>query len=197
MSQINEILTGYKYPLLIGLVGVMLLFSGSLGSFSLLPEQKLAEIPAESLTDVSQIMIKVDIAGAVVKPGVYELKKETRVEELVGEAGGFHRNANPEFVSKSLNLSQKLSDSQKIYIPFKGESSGINTSESTVLTPETKGKINVNTASQSVLEELPGVGPSTSSKIIAGRPYTSLNDLLSKKIVGKAVFEKIKDQIEL
>jgi len=198
MERLNDLLVSYKYPLLIGLVGSVLVFSGSIVSLFSVPTAQPKEFPAESLTGSSTTIIKVDIAGAVQNPGVYELKKDTRIEELIKEAGGFKENVNTEYVSKSLNLSQKVSDSQKIYIPFKGEKTGIpvvaGVSKELGIT---NTKINLNTAVQSQLEELPGVGPSTSSKLIAGRPYRSPQDLLTKKIVGKAIFEKIKDLIEI
>ena len=55
--------------------------------------------------------------------------------------------------------------------------------------------VDINTGSQSQLEALPGIGPVTASKIIAGRPYNSVDELLSKKIVGSKVFNQIKDKI--
>ncbi|MGI9104124.1 MAG: ComEA family DNA-binding protein [Terriglobales bacterium] len=56
-------------------------------------------------------------------------------------------------------------------------------------------KIDVNSASKDDLEKLPGIGPATSQKIIDGRPYKTKRDLLTKKIVGQAEYDKIKDQI--
>ena len=56
-------------------------------------------------------------------------------------------------------------------------------------------KLDINSASKDDLEKLPGIGPATSQKIIAGRPYRAKNELVSKKIVSKSEYEKIKDQI--
>ena len=200
MERVNEILQSYKYPLLLGLVGAVLIFSGSISSKLVTPQAESKQLPAESLSS-SHALIKVDIAGAINKPGVYDLAKETRVDDLIKEAGGFHPEANAEFVAKQLNLSQKLADGQKIYIPFQGESvAEVSTIQNGEITGNMGGvtqKININTGSQSQLEELPGIGPSTASKIIANRPYASLNDLLNKKSVGKATYDKIKDLIEI
>lgn len=55
--------------------------------------------------------------------------------------------------------------------------------------------LDINSASKDDLEKLPGIGPATSQKIIAGRPYRAKNELVSKKIVSKSEYEKIKDQI--
>lgn len=56
-------------------------------------------------------------------------------------------------------------------------------------------KLDINSASKDDLEKLPGIGPATSQKIIAGRPYRAKNELVSKKIVSKSEYEKIKEQI--
>lgn len=52
-------------------------------------------------------------------------------------------------------------------------------------------KININEASQTELEELPGIGPARALGIIQGRPYGEVKDLLVKKIVGRSVYEQI------
>jgi competence protein ComEA len=57
------------------------------------------------------------------------------------------------------------------------------------------GKMDVNTASKDDLEKLPGIGPATSQKIVDGRPYKTKRDLLTKKVVGQAEYDKIKDNI--
>jgi competence protein ComEA len=56
-------------------------------------------------------------------------------------------------------------------------------------------KIDLNSASKEDLEKLPGIGPATSQKIIDGRPYRAKNELVTKKIVTKGEYDKIKDQI--
>lgn len=140
----------------------------------------------------------VDVSGEVQNPGVYELDSSARVQDAFLAAGGLGPDADRDYIAKSVNLASPLKDGMKIYVPKVGEapaSSGTaNTSGSTV---NSSGLVSINSASQSDLEALPGIGPVTAGKIIAGRPYSSTEELLTKKAVGKSVYDKIKDQISL
>ena len=135
--------------------------------------------------------ILVDVSGAVVSPGVYQLPFNSRLQLAIQAAGGLTPKADSEWVAKNLNLASKLSDGQKIYIPRKGESSTQNTSL------PTDKQININTANASELDSLPGVGLKTAEKIIQNRPYQKIEDLLLKKVVNRSVFTKIKDKIRV
>ncbi len=142
--------------------------------------------------------IKVDIAGAVLKEGIFTLPKDSRMENLLISAGGLKENANEVYISKYLNRAQKLQDGMKIYIPFKDEPIGPgNASVLGVATNITNGIVNINTASDPELEALPGIGSVTAGKIINGRPYQSLEELVTRKIIYKSVYEKIKDKISV
>lgn len=185
------------------LVGLVLIIGGTISS-GLLDKPKLknaSDFPKESL--VSQInqpsLIKVDVSGGVVNPEVYELPIGSRIEDAIKAAGGLNEDSDVEYVSKYLNLSQKLSDGQKLYIPFKGEKVpptvvlGTSSDQSLSLNQ----LVGINSASQQDLESLPSVGPVTAKKIISGRPYGDLSELTSKKIISQSVFNKINDQIDL
>ena len=170
------------------LFGLFLLAFG-VGTFALKDsgeDDAIKIISVEQGDPLNKIIVHVD--GAVNKPGVYELTIDSRVNDLVAAAGGLTEDAN----TQAINLAAKLSDGQKAHI------ASINDPVS-IKNPDTgsgvTGLINVNTASEAQLDTLPGVGPVTAGKIIASRPYSSPEELLSKKAVGSATFEKIKDLI--
>lgn len=174
-----------------GLIG--LLFSKSTSDNIVFePSSSAKQNPTEAKT------IFIDIEGAVLRPGVYKLPQDSRIQDAFIAAGGLASSADRNFVSKNINLAIKLSDGAKIYIPSIGEL----VSGSGALNASSQGEIvgslvNINSSSQSQLETLPGIGPVTAQKIIAGRPYSSVDELLNKKIVGSKVFGQIKDKITI
>lgn len=179
----------FKIPIALSLVGLVLILGGIL----LQPKSPQSRsFPKESIVD-QQNLIAVDVSGAVKSPGVYKLMIGSRIEDAVKISGGFIETANFDYIAKNLNMAAKLSDGAKIYIPFAGENLIIQTQSG--VGGSTASKVNINSSSQSELESLPGIGPVTASKIISGRPYQKVEDILNKKVVSKSVFEKIKDQI--
>lgn len=190
MMQANflSLLDKFKLPIALSLVGIVLIIGGIFASN--LTKLNPKTYPKESLVD-SQKLISVDVAGAVKNPGVFKLKDGARIEEGIKAAGGFAENANQEYISKYLNLAQKLADGSKVYIPFQGEQ--VSGSQAGVAGSSSQVKVNINSASQAELEALPGIGPATASKIISGRPYQTVEELQGKKVVSNAVFEKIKE----
>ena len=145
-------------------------------------------ISATDSESAGEIIVHVD--GAVTRPGVYKLKADSRVNDAINAAGGLSGSAD----QSKINLAAKITDGQKIYVPKIGEST-TSIKGSTSTTGTTSEVINVNTASESELDKLPGVGPVTAAKIIASRTYSSLEELLTKKAVSSSVYEKIKGLI--
>lgn len=176
-------------PLLLGLIGLLLL---SYGLISLLSSSEKDTVVIEKSEDNNvSSKIKVDIEGAVVNPGVYELDNTARIQDALIAAGGFSASADRTIVSKKLNLASRLIDGSKIYIPQKGEETILTSSGSV------EGTININSATAEQLDTLSGIGPTTAEKIINLRPYSSLGDLVTKKAVSQKVFDSIKDKISL
>lgn len=189
----------------LGVIGLLCL---GYGLFSL-SRPASTDSPAEFQTEpqsseaVKQITpiakkITIDIEGAVEKPGVYTVATEDRIQDALIAAGGLAENADRQWTAQNLNLAAPLTDSAKIYIPAVGEqytgSSGSSGDSSGTLGASSK-LVNINQASDSDLDALPGIGAVTAQKIISNRPYQSVQDLLTKKVVGQSEFTKIKDSV--
>jgi len=154
----------------------------------------------QDVASSSSRMLIVDIEGAVEKPGVYELPDGSRIEDLLQKAGGVTSQADSEWIAKTLNRASLLTDGAKVFILKKGESQSTaipSGNQTAGAQTQSFAGISINTASQSELESLPGIGPVTAGKVISGRPYLRLEELVERKIIGSSVFEKIKGQITL
>ncbi|MDZ5470916.1 helix-hairpin-helix domain-containing protein (plasmid) [Bacillus sp. 31A1R] len=141
--------------------------------------------------------ILIDVKGAVNKPGVYEAVEGDRVIDLIEKAGGLRKTAN----ELAVNFAMKVTDEMVLYIPEKGKESSFTTTSSVLNSSgETKNdKINLNTATQSDLLTLPGIGPSKADAILKYReengPFKTVEDLTSVTGIGDKTFEKLKDQL--
>ncbi len=197
ISRQEELINKYKYPGLISIVGLVLILGG-LFTPNLLTNfqpQKAKTYPKEALVDKSQLLIKVDVSGQVSRPGVYSLASDARVEDAIKAAGGVTSQVDSQFLTKTINLAQKISDGMKIYIPSINENSSPNLAPS--LSNANNSAININQADTTSLDKLPGIGQVTAQKIIENRPYSTIEELLAKKVVSKSVFETIKDKISV
>lgn len=150
--------------------------------------------------------IIVHITGAIQNAGVIELEKGSRIIDAVNEAGGFTETADTE----KINLAYELKDGVKIYIPNINDEESANSREyitdssgSLPTIEENKTEkillININKASQSELESLPGIGPSIALKIILYRQengnFLQIEDIKNVQGIGESKFENIKQFI--
>ena len=154
--------------------------------------------PAEHHADCDRRAIAVHVAGAVQTPGVVELGASARVIDAVEAVGG----ARPDGDLDRLNLAAKLVDGTRVYVPKLGEADpGVVRRSSGDAAgsggtgdpgPAPGAKVNLNTATQAQLEELPGIGPTYAQAIIAERErrggFTSVNELRSVRGIGDKRF---------
>lgn len=146
--------------------------------------------------------IFVDLAGSVEKPDIYEVSSGARLRDVLILSGGLSQGADRNFFNRNFNLARKLQDQEKIYIPSIQEvKEGVPIEPQKVPSYNVLGldesKIHINTGSLEQLDSIPGIGKITAQKIIQGRPYDSLDQLVSKKVIYQSIFDKIKDQIDL
>lgn len=192
----KERIEQFKIPIGLSVLGTVLILGGIFASGLGKSNSSNRSFPKESLVNTEKLL-SVDVSGAVKNPGVYQLKGEPRIRDAILAAGGFAETANTEYISKYLNMAQKLSDGTKVFVPAVGEIGIGGGNAGIVAGANVEAKVNINTATQAEIEALPGIGPVTAGKIISGRQYSAIEDLLNKKIVSKAVFEKIKDSVTL
>jgi competence protein ComEA len=135
----------------------------------------------------------VDVEGAVVDPGVHSVSAGGRVGDAIAAAGGYSTEVDIAAAAVALNLAEHLTDGQKIHVPARGELLTI--PGGTTQPPSGGGLIDINHATESELESLPGIGPVTAAKIIAARPFGSIDELDSRDVVGPSVMEQIRNLI--
>ncbi len=175
----------------------------------------------ESENKINKQMIKVHISGAVNGEGLVELEENSRIADAIEKAGGITENACME----EINLAYLLEDGMKIKIPTKEEveaqknnnletasvsteiikSNNANLAENSEskapVSSNSKNnlKININTANQTELETLPGIGTATALKIINYRKengkFKNIEDIKNVKGVGESKFNNIKGLI--
>lgn len=204
----EELLLKYRYQILLVLVGVILI---GLGVFLFKNKDSLYSSSVEVLEsssgneDIGSGEVVIEVAGAIETPGVYRLSTNARVEDALIAAGGISVDADRDWMEKTLNRAAKIIDGQKIYIPRVNEQiSGMSASNvagyqstSSVGGSDFSRTVNVNIASQKELESLWGIGPVTAQNIIEQRPYSSVEELLNKKILKSNVYETNKDKLSV
>ena len=139
--------------------------------------------------------IVVDVAGAIEKPGVYELPSNSRIGDALVVAGGLSASADRAWVAANLNLAEKLEDGEKVYIPSNSQISNVQITNRE--SSQINNKININLASVSELDRLEGIGPSRAQTIVDNRPYSKTEELVSKARIPQSVYDKISSSISV
>lgn len=171
----------------------------------IVPPAEVAAPASVAAPDVTATpgLVRVYVSGAVVRPGVYRLAPDSLVQDAVNAAGGAASEAD----LVAINLAQSLADGEQIYVPKSGEvsppipgaqrSSSVTSGGDAPVEASSDAPIDLNLATQSQLEALPGVGPKTAAAIIAGRPYGSVDDLLRVKGIGEATLAKLRPYVKV
>jgi competence protein ComEA len=157
------------------------------------------ENEVESISNPSQAKIFVDVKGAITTPGVYEASMGERVIDIIEKAGGLLDSAD----KNNINFAMKVVDEMVLYIPAIGEQNptmaGAATSGSVQEGTTADGKISLNSATESELQTLPGIGPSKALAILEYREtngsFKKIEDLMEISGIGEKTFEKLKEHI--
>lgn len=146
--------------------------------------------------------LTVYVTGGINQPGVYALPPNSRVKDAIQASGG----SSPSADVNAVNLAALLHDGEHLVIPLTGETSPTPAVPGSSITPSTpdspysaENPLNINSASQSDLEKLPGVGPTRAAAIIAYReangPYNHVEDIQNVPGIGATTFEHLKAMI--
>lgn len=162
--------------------------------------------------------VRVQVSGAVLEPGIYDVPANCRVEEAIAAAGGMTENAD----SERVNLVRKVRDGMQIRVPVKNAArtsrtqrksaqakSGLGASTTKKSSSTRAGTeknnsavqiVRINSASAGELQQLPGIGPALAQRIVETRKggrFTSADDLLRVPGIGKAKLAKLRDYVEV
>ena len=134
-------------------------------------------------------VIVVDVAGAVAHPGVYRLAAGSRIHDALVAAGGMTDEADP----AALNKAAPVRDGQRIYVPRPSETVPAGSAGS-----DAQLKLDLNHATATELEALPGIGPTTAARIVrsrAGHPFARIEELQTRGLVSARVFADVKEMV--
>jgi len=207
---IGKLKDNIKYLSLLAVVilGFLLIFlykgknqNASLETNNLFSQNEVSsveQISSHTSSKESSDFIMVDIKGAVKKAGLYKVKSDYRLDDVIRLAGGMTEEAD----SKSVNLAQKLVDEMVIYVASKGEGVDL-TSKETVQTTggESSAKVNINQADLTELQTLSGIGAKRAQDIIdyreANGNFKTVDELSKISGIGPKSLEKLRDSISL
>jgi competence protein ComEA len=177
-----------------GLSGLLFLVYGF---YVLLVERSNVQLCSlEMLSNQNEILVAqqpkivVEVMGAVKQVGVWQFNRGDRVGDALEKAGGVINDADKEFVAKNLNLASKLSDGDKIYIPFNWEVNEDEVKANSYL-------ISINNASKEELMSISGIGESRANLIIENRPYFEIKELVDKKVISESLFNNIGELLSI
>ena len=168
-------------------------------------EENVSKEPEISEEPEKAAEIYVDVCGAVANPGVFRMEEGSRVFQAIEVAGGFL----PEAAQTCVNQAGILADGQQLYILTQEEmeQQDLKPGETVTAQNNTSGtdlnrqdsRVNINTADESQLTTLTGIGATRAKAIIAYReengPFAAIEDIMNVQGIKEGTFAKIKDEI--
>ena len=156
--------------------------------------QEVVAAPAPlEIESISTQTLMVDVAGAVLNPGVYSLPLNARVVEAIKAAGGVKKGAD----TSDINQARILKDGEQIYV-YPAATSRIGNSRPAI---RKNGPIMINRATVKEFESLDGIGPVLANRIVAFRklngPFTAVEDLLKVPGIGQSKFAQFKEKLRV
>jgi competence protein ComEA len=164
------------------------------------PEAATASAEPDVSSEPDEALVVVDVKGAVRHPGVYALPAGARVVDAVERAGGFLDEADRD----RINLAQPLTDGMAFRVPFQDEDPVTTGGSAADFSPDVSGgsgsgKVNINTATATELDTLPGIGPAKAEAIIQYRtehgPFQHVDQLQEVPGIGEKTLQNLRDLI--
>ena len=210
------------------LIFIAVLLAGCIITGLISSNDKAKTLPVSSLPQSAQgavaskaaqaKTVRVQVSGAVLEPGIYDVPASCRVEEAIAAAGGLTENAD----SERVNLVRKVRDGMQIRVPVQKTTRTSRTQRKKAQAKSSLGEsalgksggakagpgrnnsmmqsVHINSASAGELQQLPGIGPALAQRIVETRNsgrFTSAEDLLRVPGIGKAKLAKLRDYVEV
>ena len=170
---------------------LVLLISGLFVARGASQEVVAAPVALEVQTITQELMV--DVAGAVITPGVYSLPINSRVVEAIKAAGGLKKGAD----TSDINQARILKDGEQIYV-FAATTSSGGVAKRVV---RKNGPVRINRATVKEFEALDGIGPVLANRIVAYRkingPFTVIEDVMKVSGIGAGTFAKFKEKLRV
>lgn len=210
------------------LIFITVLLAGCIITSLISTNDKAKTLPVSSLPQSAQgavtsktaqtKTVRVQVSGAVLEPGIYDVPANCRVEEAIAAAGGMTENAD----SERVNLVRKVRDGMQIRVPVQkaartsrtqrksAQATAGYSASSTKKVGSTRAgaeknnsavqSVHINSASAGELQQLPGIGPALAQRIVETRSrgrFSSADDLLRVPGIGKAKLAKLRNYVEV
>lgn len=210
------------------LIFITILLTGCIITSLISTNDKEKTLPVSSLLQSAQSAVtskaaqaktvRVQVSGAVLEPGIYDVPASCRVEEAIAAAGGLTENAD----SERVNLVRKVRDGMQIRVPVQKAARTSRTQRKNAQAKSSLGesasgkygsakagsgrnssmiqRVRINSASAGELQQLPGIGPALAKRIVetrSGGRFNSADDLLRVPGIGKAKLAKLRDYVEV